>query len=753
MPFREGSTGFDTSQLSTIRKVRIRYSLAVKILVLLLGLATVTSLCTAGLAFVQMRAIGEHAREGTTTLGKFAVKNSSSALIAAAEEDLQSRVLGLAERCDGVFRRIEIEARQLASVASRVWSNPAYNVPRPAHLSDQPPANIRDRSSYVLAPGVQLSAVQNEFNLSAELDNLFMATCANEPVLLAAHIATAGGMLRTFPWRTGWAADFDPRVRDWYTLPVETRNVAWTGPYVSKSTNRLLITCSMPVIAVDDSIIGVIKMDVTPQTINDSIINIRVGQGGYAFLLDAEGTVVASPRIEDLEKMTVPAATVVKTKLDQALRAPATDKSVNLRLSTDPDLRRIAERMLKKERGLVRCNLDIHKDGSEDYIAYAPVSATGWSVGLIMPISEILSPAEATARELSGAANTSSAHIDAQITYSLWLMAMLLVVLLLMASWAAMALSRRITRPIQVLSDGASNLGAGKLDQQIVLKTGDEIEQLANDFNAMTTNLQTYIEHLGQATVARELVAKELQIAQKIQSSLLPRIFPPFPDRKEMELFASMDPAREVGGDFFDFFFIDQDRLCLAIGDVSDKGVPASLFMAVTKTLIKTEATQPDRSVADVLARVNVQLCEENEMLMFVTVFCVFINLKTGEMEYANAGHNPPMIRRADGDAQYLKVNKGVALAVMDMARYKVQKEVLKPGDLLYIYTDGVNEAMNMQREQFSYDRLKRCIDEFGGESTTTICTEMRQAVQIFAGEAPQSDDITMIAMRYHGPA
>lgn len=220
-----------------------------------------------------------------------------------------------------------------------------------------------------------------------------------------------------------------------------------------------------------------------------------------------------------------------------------------------------------------------------------------------------------------------------------------------------------------------------------------------------------------------------------------------------MDLFASMDPAREVGGDFFDFFFLDQDRLCLAIGDVSDKGVPASLFMAVTKTLIKTEATQPDRSVADVLARVNVQLCEENEMLMFVTVFCVFINLKTGEMEYANAGHNPPMIRRADGDASYLKVNKGVALAVMDVARYKVQKEVLKPGDLLYIYTDGVNEAMNMQREQFSYDRLKRCIDEFGGLSVTTICTEMRQAVQIFAGEAPQSDDITMIAMRYNGPA
>jgi sigma-B regulation protein RsbU (phosphoserine phosphatase) len=254
----------------------------------------------------------------------------------------------------------------------------------------------------------------------------------------------------------------------------------------------------------------------------------------------------------------------------------------------------------------------------------------------------------------------------------------------------------------------------------------------------------------------------ELRIAKDIQASMLPV---EFPERKEFDLFALMDPAKEVGGDFYDFFFVDDHRLCFVIGDVSGKGVPAALFMAISKTLIKNEAKR-GLSTDEILTRVNNIMYPDNSTCQFVTVFCAILNIQTGELQFCNAGHNPPLVfdRSCCGDCHdpiencdhlgcfnYLKVPGGFVMGVMENKLSQNNSMLIKPGDTVFLYTDGVTEAMNAAQEQFSEERLKTILRQIQKQSVKDIILRMREEVQGFVLDAPQSDDITMLAVRYKG--
>ncbi|HEX3030477.1 MAG TPA: SpoIIE family protein phosphatase, partial [Clostridia bacterium] len=262
--------------------------------------------------------------------------------------------------------------------------------------------------------------------------------------------------------------------------------------------------------------------------------------------------------------------------------------------------------------------------------------------------------------------------VDASIEFIYWKAKNLAIqiiiagaLLIIAASLLSFYLSKRITNPLTKLNKGAEVIGNGDLDYFINVKTGDEIEDLAYAFNNMTSRLKENIENLKATTAEKERIQSELKIAQKIQTSMLPRIFPPFPERKEFSLFALMEPAKEVGGDFYDFFLISENKLCFVIGDVSGKGVPAALFMVIAKTLIKNQALS-GCSAAETLFNANNLLCMENEEMMFVTVFIGILNTETGEMEYSNAGHNPPLICRKGGEFEYIKPKKSFVLAGME---------------------------------------------------------------------------------------
>ena len=263
-------------------------------------------------------------------------------------------------------------------------------------------------------------------------------------------------------------------------------------------------------------------------------------------------------------------------------------------------------------------------------------------------------------------------------------------------------------------------------------------------------SVQRFIENLRVETEARERIASELRIAAEIQASMLPRKFPPFPDRTEFDIYAIMDPAKEIGGDFYDFFFVDKSKLCFVIGDVSGKGVPAALFMAICKTVLKTEAMR-GLSCREIMYHVNNILCPDNQLCMFVTLFCVILDLETGEMEFSNGGHNPPLVCSGKLCYDFIEVPKGFVVGAMENMKFENRTITMKPGDVIFLYTDGVTEAMNPQKQLFSESRLKETLHKLHEKDIKDLIHGLRDEIYSFAQGESQSDDITMMALKYKG--
>ncbi len=278
----------------------------------------------------------------------------------------------------------------------------------------------------------------------------------------------------------------------------------------------------------------------------------------------------------------------------------------------------------------------------------------------------------------------------------------------------------------------------------------DEIGVLAESFGTMITELEDYMVDLQRVTSEKERIEADLSIATQIQADMLPRIFPPFPEKEEIGVFASMTPAKEVGGDFYDFFLVDDTHLALVIADVSGKGVPAALFMVIAKTLIKNRL-QTGEAPAEALANVNAQLCEGNEAGFFVTVWLAVIDLETGDALEANAGHEYPAVRRGSGLYELVKTRHSPAVAVMEGMRFRQTEFHLDPGDRLFVYTDGVTEATNAQNELFGEERLLEALNRDPDAMPTELLPGVKKEIDAFVGEAPQFDDITMLGFIYNG--
>jgi len=285
---------------------------------------------------------------------------------------------------------------------------------------------------------------------------------------------------------------------------------------------------------------------------------------------------------------------------------------------------------------------------------------------------------------------------------------------------------------------------------QLNIRTRDELENLSEVMDDLETQLAAYIDNLTRVTAEKERISAELNVATKIQADMLPRIFPAFPERKDLDIYASMHPAKEVGGDFYDFFLIDESHMCLVMADVSGKGVPAALFMVIAKTLIKNRAMVGD-SPAEILKKVNEQLCDGNEEELFVTVWVAVIDLKTGCGKAANAGHEHPAIRRRGGSFELSIYKHSPAVATMEGIRFREHDFKLNPGDCLFVYTDGVTEATNNKDELFGLDRMLDALNSSANTSPEQQLLSVRKAIDAFAAGAPQFDDITMLSFLYWG--
>ena len=278
----------------------------------------------------------------------------------------------------------------------------------------------------------------------------------------------------------------------------------------------------------------------------------------------------------------------------------------------------------------------------------------------------------------------------------------------------------------------------------------NEIGELTKDIIELTEEIDNYVDEIETITSEKQRIESELDMARRIQLSMMPNLFPPFPERKEFYLHAYVDPAREVGGDFYDYFLIDDDHLCLVIADVSGKGVPAALFMMAAKIILKSSAMQ-GKSPAEILTATNRAICENNPQDMFVTVWLGVLELSTGNLTAVNAGHEYPAVKRADGRFEVIKTKHGLFIGGMDDVTYKEYELNLKPGDKIFVYTDGLPEATDSAGEMLGMDRMTDALNEYLDEKPRPLIEGMRESVNKFVKDAEQFDDITMMCLEYAG--
>lgn len=308
-----------------------------------------------------------------------------------------------------------------------------------------------------------------------------------------------------------------------------------------------------------------------------------------------------------------------------------------------------------------------------------------------------------------------------------------------------------VVRPINQIAQGTEAFvkNNNHMPEQLLrIKTHDEIQTLAESFIKMEKDIVEYTENLTAITAEKERVNTELSVATRIQANMLPSIFPAFPERKEIDIYATMNPAKEVGGDFYDFFMVDERHLAIVMADVSGKGVPAALFMVIGKTLIK-DHTQSGKDLGEVFTEVNELLCESNSEGLFITAFEGVLDLASGEFRYVNAGHEIPYICKKGGNFEPYKIRAGFVLAGMEGMRYKCGETRLDVGDKIFQYTDGVTEATNANNELYGMDRLTDILGENSALSPTELLPKVKEDIDRFVGEAPQFDDITMLCLEY----
>ena len=306
----------------------------------------------------------------------------------------------------------------------------------------------------------------------------------------------------------------------------------------------------------------------------------------------------------------------------------------------------------------------------------------------------------------------------------------------------------KVSRAIQTYSDTKDS--AAVAEALSTVKSNNEIGELASEFIVFTREMDDYLEKNRSITAEKERIETELSLASRIQYSMLPHDFPPFPDRNEFDIYASMDPARAVGGDFYDFFLIDDDHLCLVMADVSGKGIPGALFMMVSKIILQSCAML-GRSASEILEKTNEALCSNNKAEMFVTVWIGILEISTGMIRAANAGHEYPAVRHGSGSFELLKDKHGFVIGGMDGVRYTEYELKMEPGDKIFLYTDGVPEATDADECLFGTDRMLDALNSDPAAGPEQILRNVRSSVDAFVKEAEQFDDLTMLCMEYRG--
>ncbi len=493
---------------------------------------------------------------------------------------------------------------------------------------------------------------------------------------------------------------------DWYLMSKLLGHPCWTEPYldydVPTNTNEMVTSYCQTLTNHQDKVIGVINISLSLSWLSQTVSAMKPYPHSYSIMIGRGGTYFVHPDTTKISRETI---------FTQTIETP------------DTALTSLGHVMQRGEEGLKQMNIN----GEDCYVFYKPLGQTGCSMAIVCPESDIFSGFDRLRRTV---------------------IIIVTVGLLLMLFFFIRIITREL-KPLRRLADEAETIASGRFDAELPdFQRIDEIGQLSHSFSNMQQSLVKYIEELKNTTAQKAAIESDLRIASNIQMGMLPEKFPTKDDRDDVQLYATLTPAKAVGGDLFDFYFRDE-KLFFCIGDVSGKGVPASLFMAVTRSafrMVSAQESVPDR----IVTMMNKTIADMNKSCMFVTLFVGVLDLPTGRLHYCNAGHNAPLLLGAD--ISELPCDANIAVGFMPKWKYSLQEAQLSPGTTIFLYTDGLSEAMNINRKQFQMERINevaaRALANHQQEPRLLI-SQMTETVRQFVGDAEQSDDLTMMAIQY----
>lgn len=677
------------------------------------------------------------------------METMSKAMLDMTTESFQKVVISEAKVLNGEFENmrhdLELLARQVQMILERPSVSELTEVPLPSPDNEGTLAlqllfsEYADRDDPVMKEQIQRIGRLGKMILGIVERSKTMADCQVSLASGASIVADSNSREKFSS--SGELLPYNAFRRPWYVGALVHQQTFFSSLNADYFSGFYDVMAGVPVY-VNGELVAVCGSSIPISSLAETISEASIGEYSDACIINENGNMIYST-------------------LKEGELAIGGNELASLTKSPNPELVALVNEALKGGTGFSLITLD----GAPTYVAYAPVKTVGWTELLMIAKDDLNRDIYALMdhNDMLMEASLYRLNIGERQTISTALIA--LAVIILLAFFLATVFVNRLVRPINRMTEVVSKMQGEDMTFKVeqVMRTGDEVEVLARAFENMSEKMKSYVQEIIHITAEKQRLDTELSVAAEIQANLLPKHFPPFPDIKEFDLYATMKPAKEVGGDFFDFFLIDDDHLAFLIADVSGKGVPAALFMVKAMTLLKSAAlADPEEGPAAILEVVNRQLCEGNDDNMFVTTWMGILTIADGSLVSSSAGHEYPVFYRKKHD--HFKLEKdlhGLGLGAYEGTTYKDARWTMDPGDMLFLYTDGVPEANNKDEKMYGADRMLEGLTESWSETAKAWDEDqnhlelflrlMRKHVDDFAGDQPQFDDITMLCLEYKG--
>jgi len=644
-----------------------------------------------------------------------AAENSLTSIEELTDKELLLVSTGKAEHIEEMFEKYEIYLENISSHASDMKSKPEVFSETPYHLSFS--AQAGSQTPFLLySSDADKENLSKEAGVTANIGLTLHRITSRDDVVSDAYYATDSGLFFVSSNKKFLVENdsFDYKQRDWYKNAKKSGEIYISKVHSDPFGRDEIICITKPVYSENGEFIGVAGVNIRAEKFKEQL--------AYTDFLDCCFTI-----FDENGEFVI--------------------SSEKCSSETGKDIAGfISEDIFRTPSGTK--HLEIEKQ--HIHIAHARLKEHKWIVVAYMNNEIAAAPSIMLKNGIIALSQEVSDEVMKSMLSTCIFGLVSLILLLVLTYILGITLSKKITKPIATLTDSVKNITHGNLEFNCDIKTGDEIEDLSDAFRNMTEELKEYIDKVKSESKAKEHHKAELEIAKKIQMSILPNNAKDFDINTEFEIATSIIPAKGVGGDFYDYFMVDDEHLAITIADVSGKGVPAALFMMISKTLISNK-TKPNMSPGEILTEVNRLLCINNDAAMFVTAFLGILNIKTGEFRYSNAGHTPPFVYRYKEGFDNLSVTKNLFLAGDEDTLYKTDSITLDKGDMIFLYTDGVTEASTKEKKQYGKKRLYNLLNSFAAEHMTLeeIIANITEDIYEFVYGADQADDITMLITRF----